>query len=95
MSVLYALLFYVAFVLLVGGLGYKIEVNKPIGSRISSMTVLKTGKPIDAAREYSVAGWASINQDTEGPPIWDVVESYIAARKSVTVTPNDAVKIVG
>ncbi|MEM9635842.1 MAG: thiosulfohydrolase SoxB [Pseudomonadota bacterium] len=79
----------------VGGLGYTIAPEKPIGSRISNMTLLRTGKPIDAAREYAVAGWASINQDTKGPAVWDVVESYIAARKNVKVDPNDAVKVVG
>ncbi len=79
----------------VGGLGYTIEVNKPIGSRITNMTHLKSGNPIDPAREYTVAGWASINQDTKGPAIWDVVESYIAARKTVSVQPNNSVKIVG
>ena len=47
------------------------------------------------SREYAVAGWASINQDTKGPAIWDVVESYIAARKTISVSPNDSVKIVG
>ena len=31
-----------------GGLGYAIDVSKPIGSRISAMTHLKTGQPIDA-----------------------------------------------
>ena len=79
----------------VGGLGYTIDVNKPIGSRISNMTHLKSGKPMDPSREYVVAGWASINQNTEGPPIWDVVESYVSARKAIKVSPNDSVKIVG
>jgi sulfur-oxidizing protein SoxB len=79
----------------VGGLGYTITPKKPIGSRISNMTLLRTMQPLDASREYAVAGWASINQDTQGPPIWGVVESYIAARKTVSVSPNDAVKVVG
>jgi sulfur-oxidizing protein SoxB len=78
-----------------GGLGYTITPKKPIGSRISNMTLLRTMQPLDASREYAVAGWASINQDTQGPPIWGVVESYIAARKTVSVSPNDAVKVVG
>jgi sulfur-oxidizing protein SoxB len=79
----------------VGGLGYTIAPKKPIGSRISNMTLLSTGKPLDPSREYAVAGWASINEDTKGPAIWDVVESYISARKTVSVSPNDSVKIVG
>ncbi len=78
----------------VGGLGYTIEINKPIGSRISNMTHLKSGKPIDPGREYIVSGWASVNENTQGPEIWDVVEYYIASKKTVTVKPNDAVKIV-
>ena len=79
----------------VGGMGYAIDVGKPMGSRISGMTHLKSGKPIDAARKYVVAGWASVNEGTQGPPIWDVVRDYVARRKTVSVTPNDAVKVQG
>ena len=43
------------------------------GSRISDLTLLRTGQPIEAAKDYAVAGWASVNEGTEGPPIWDVV----------------------
>src|SRR5450631_3965335 len=52
-----------------GGLGYAIDVSKPIGSRISAMTHLKSGKPIDPKKEYVVAGWASVNEGTQGPPV--------------------------
>ena len=79
----------------VGGLGYTIDIKKPIGSRVSNMTLLKSGKPLDPSREYAVAGWASVNENTQGPAIWDVVESHIAARKTVRVVPNDSVKIRG
>ena len=78
-----------------GGLGYSIDVSKPIGSRISDMTLLKSGQPIDPAREYPVAGWASVNEGTQGPPVWDLVERYVAAEKTVRVTPNTSVKITG
>ncbi len=78
-----------------GGLGYSIDVSKPIGSRISDMTLLKSGQPIDPAREYTVAGWASVNEGTQGPPVWDLVERYVAAEKTVRVTPNTSVKITG
>ena len=78
-----------------GGLGYTIDISKPVGQRISAMTHLKSGAPIDAAKEYAVAGWASVNQATEGPPIWDVVAKHIEAQKTVVVAENTAVKIVG
>jgi sulfur-oxidizing protein SoxB len=78
-----------------GGLGYAIDIAKPIGSRISGMTHLKSGKAIEPTKEYTVAGWASVNEGTEGPPVWDLVERYIAAEKTVRIAPNSSVKISG
>jgi S-sulfosulfanyl-L-cysteine sulfohydrolase len=78
-----------------GGIGFTIDPNKTIGNRISGLTMLKTGQPLDASRSYKVAGWASINQGTEGPPIWDVVSQYLTAKKTITPRPLDAVKISG
>jgi sulfur-oxidizing protein SoxB len=78
-----------------GGLGYTIDTGKPIGSRISGLTHLKSGKPIEAAREYTVAGWASVNEGTEGPPVWGLVERYVAAQKTVRVEPNTSVRVIG
>jgi S-sulfosulfanyl-L-cysteine sulfohydrolase len=78
-----------------GGLGYRIDVSKPQGSRISDMTLLSSGEPIDPARAYVVAGWASVNEDTEGPPIWDVVEDHIRDLGTVSLSQNDSVKVEG
>ena len=78
-----------------GGLGYAIDISKPIGQRISAMTHLKSGKAIEPKADYVVAGWASVNEGTEGPPVWDLVERYIAAEKTVRVAPNTRVKISG
>ncbi|MFY9687741.1 MAG: thiosulfohydrolase SoxB [Pseudolabrys sp.] len=78
-----------------GGLGYAIDISKPIGQRISAMTELKSGRPIDPTKEYVVTGWASVNEGTEGPPVWDLVERYVAAEKTVRVAPNASVKISG
>jgi len=78
-----------------GGLGYTIDVSQPQGSRISNMTLLSTGDPIDPARNYVVAGWASVNEGTEGPQIWDVVESHIKKMGTVTVSENNSVEVIG
>jgi sulfur-oxidizing protein SoxB len=78
-----------------GGLAYTIDVSKPIGQRISGMTHLKSGELIDAQKDYTVAGWASVNEGTQGPPVWDLVERFVAAEKTVRVTPNTSVKITG
>ncbi|MBY8977680.1 thiosulfohydrolase SoxB [Rhodobacteraceae bacterium NNCM2] len=79
----------------VGGMGYRIDITKPQGGRITDMTLLATGEAVDPATTYSVAGWASVNEGTEGPPIWDVVESHIRNRKTVAIDPNQSVKVVG
>lgn len=79
----------------VGGMGYTIDVAKPVNSRISGMTELKTGKAVDANKKYVVAGWASVAQATQGPPIWSVVEKYLADKKTVSLQPNTSVKVNG
>lgn len=79
----------------IGGMGYRIDVQKPQGERITEMTLLKTGEAIDPAKNYVVAGWASVNENTEGPQIWDVVEAHIKKLGTVTVQPNDSVTVVG
>ncbi|MGJ8596582.1 thiosulfohydrolase SoxB [Sulfitobacter sp.] len=79
----------------VGGLGYRIDVTKPQGDRITEMTLLKTGEVIDPSKTYQVAGWASVNEGTEGPPIWDVVEAHIAKQGTISLDPNNSVKVVG
>jgi sulfur-oxidizing protein SoxB len=79
----------------IGGMGYRIDINQPIGNRISELTLLKTGEKLDPAKTYVVAGWASVNQGTEGPQIWDVVENHIRKLGTVSVTPNTSVQVAG
>ncbi|MGF1629363.1 MAG: thiosulfohydrolase SoxB [Kiloniellaceae bacterium] len=79
----------------VGGMGYRIDPQQSIGSRISEMTLLATGEPIDPARNYVVAGWASVNEGTEGPPVWDVVEAHLQKHPDVHVEENQSVKVAG
>ncbi len=79
----------------VGGMGYRIDITKPQGERITEMTLLKTGEPLAADKTYVVSGWASVNEGTEGPPIWDVVEAHIRKAGTVRVEPNTNVKVTG
>jgi len=60
----------------VGGLTYTIDPAATIGRRISQLEL--AGKPLDAAKTYRVAGWASVNpQPDELPNIWDVLSEYL------------------
>ena len=79
----------------VAGLGYTLDPNAAMGSRVRDMVLLRSGAPIDAGRDYTVAGWASINQDTEGPPIWQVVEAHLRAHSTVRAPAAQAVRLVG
>ena len=64
----------------VGGASYTINIGEPAGQRISDLTFLKTGQPLEPAKDYVVGGWASVNESTEGPPIWDVVTGHLRRR---------------
>tara|TARA_X000000950_G_scaffold60686_1_gene73702 strand:+ start:5357 stop:7054 length:1698 start_codon:yes stop_codon:yes gene_type:complete len=79
----------------IGGMGYRIDINKSQGRRISDLTLLKTGERIDPSKNYIVAGWASVNEGTEGPQIWDLVENYIRRNGSVKINPNNSVNVIG
>lgn len=79
----------------IGGMSFAFDVSKPMGGRVSDMALTKTGEAIDPNRSYTVAGWASVNEGTEGPMIWDVVEDYIRRQGTVAVQPSNTVKVQG
>ena len=79
----------------VGELNYDIDVGRKIGHRISNMTLMRNGAAIDPAKEYTVAGWASVNPDTEGPAIWDVVAGYIGRKKVITQPARGKIRVSG
>lgn len=77
-----------------GGLGYTINVDEAMGRRISNMTLFKTGEPIEATRDYIVAGWASVQEGTQGPPVWELVARYLQRRQVIGPVPPASVKVV-
>ncbi|MEI8151463.1 MAG: thiosulfohydrolase SoxB [Hyphomicrobiales bacterium] len=79
----------------VGGVSYSIDLSQGIGHRIGDLTLLKTGQPLDAAKEYVVSGWASVNEGTEGPAIWDVVMNHIEKVKVVAPKESGRVRLLG
>ncbi|MBK6467252.1 MAG: thiosulfohydrolase SoxB [Rhodobacter sp.] len=77
----------------VGGMSYSCNVNAEIGGRITDMA-LEDGSPIEADKSYTVGGWASVNEGTEGPAIYDLMEEFITARGTVNVPEESTVKVV-
>jgi sulfur-oxidizing protein SoxB len=77
----------------VGGMSYDITPNAKAGSRINNMTL--KGKPIDANKKYKVAGWASVQENAKGEPIWDVVSGYLRDKKVIKGVKINTPKVVG
>jgi sulfur-oxidizing protein SoxB len=65
----------------VGGLTYTCEPAAASGARISELRL--NGTLIDPTRRYKVAGWASVSENIEGPPVWDVVEQYLKSHQTL------------
>jgi S-sulfosulfanyl-L-cysteine sulfohydrolase len=79
----------------VGGMAFSVHVDAAMGQRIQNMTHIKTGAAIAATKDYVVAGWASVNEETEGPAIWDVVAAHLQRSKTVGVKAGpETVKLV-
>jgi sulfur-oxidizing protein SoxB len=79
----------------VGGMAYAIDVSAPMGQRISDMTLLRTGHKIDSGKTYVVAGWASVNEGTQGPPVWDVVMNHLQAHPLIRLDDRRPVRVTG
>ncbi|MEA2986513.1 MAG: S-sulfosulfanyl-L-cysteine sulfohydrolase [Alphaproteobacteria bacterium] len=77
-----------------GGLRYRLDPKKALGSRISTLQHNQSGKAIDPAKTYAVAGWGSVADQVEGPPVWEVIESYLGRAKTVRTKPQTSVRVV-
>ena len=77
----------------VGGLDYVCDPTQSIGRRIADMS-LDEGEKIEAGKTYKVAGWAAVNAQSPGPPIWEVVAEYLRDRKSARIDKLNTPKLV-
>ena len=79
----------------VGGLSYECAPKEVMGNRIQNMVFTPTGAPIEANKSYVVGGWASVNPDTEGPAIYDLLENYIQRKNLIIPSSTGAVTVKG
>ena len=77
-----------------GGLRYRLDPRKAVGSRISALEHRASGRAIDATRSYAVAGWGSMAENVSGPPVWEVIENHLATIKTVRTKPQTSVRMV-
>ena len=82
----------------VGGLQYTMTPGEKMGSRISDMRL--AGKPIEAGKNYKVAGWAPVSEEARSAglkPVWELVESWLKSQPGGRVKPRrlNTPKLVG
>ena len=75
-----------------GGLTYTIDPAKTLGRRISDVRI--GGRPLEPARRYKAAGWASVGAEADGPPAWDVVADHLRRLGRVKLDPRARVRVV-
>ena len=78
----------------VGGLQFTFDPTEKMGSRVSDLEL--DGKPLNAKKEYPVAGWASVQENVpDNKPIWDVVAGYLKDKKTIGHVELNTPKLKG
>ncbi len=81
----------------VGGLTYACEPGAAMGRRIQDMRL--NGKPIDAGKNYRVAGWAPVAEAAATAPgtrmVWDVLEQWLKAKGRVAPRNINTPRLIG
>jgi sulfur-oxidizing protein SoxB len=85
-----------------GGISYTIDPRAKMGSRITNIH-LSNGKPLEANKDYMVAGWAQVGSIKHGDdplkkpdaPIWATVETYLKEMKHLSKVTLDNIDMVG
>ena len=63
------------------GINYQITPKNTINKRITNIT-LNNGKLLNDNKKYVVSGWASVNSEESGDPIWEVTKQYLGSIKN-------------
>lgn len=80
----------------IGGLTYSMDPTQTIGNRISDLAL--NGEPLQADKEYIVAGWASIAEEPPGDTgrkIWDVVSDYLQDHQTISIREVNTPRLRG
>src|SRR3989442_13413558 len=75
-----------------GGLTYAIDPARALRRRLSDIRV--GAQPLEPARSYKTAGWASDATDADGPPAGDVVADHLRSLRRIRLDPRPRVRIV-
>jgi len=74
----------------VGGVSYMIDPAAKMGERIQDLRI--GDRPLAPDRRYKAAGWASM-MPVDGPPVFDVVATYLRQVKRIRVDERPRVRV--
>jgi sulfur-oxidizing protein SoxB len=77
----------------VGGLSFACAPGADRGDRIRDLRL--GDEALAPGRQYKVAGWAPVSEGVSGPPVWDVVETYLRARSSLPMPVVNRPRLIG
>ncbi|MGQ0511823.1 MAG: 5'-nucleotidase C-terminal domain-containing protein, partial [Betaproteobacteria bacterium] len=77
----------------VGGMTWACDPDAKIGQRISDLRL--KGEPMQAGTRYKVAGWAPVDENARGEPVWDLVARYLRDRKTVAPIQPGLPRLIG
>jgi sulfur-oxidizing protein SoxB len=77
----------------VGGLSWSCAPYAPSGQRIDNLRL--GDAPIEASKSYKVAGWASVAENVQGEPVFDVVARHLRGRKRISNIEVQSPTLVG
>ena len=77
----------------VGGMRYTCAPTAPMGDRIRDMRL--GGRLLEADKTYRVAGWAPVAPGAGGEPIWNVVATWLKARKTIAPRQINLPRLTG
>ena len=79
----------------VGGLNYTCSPKKSMGNRIENLEISESGEKLDPTKNYVVGGWGSVNENVEGPEVYNLLEKYISDIKIVKPSNLNDIKVLG
>ena len=77
----------------VAGMTYACQPGAKMGSRITDMRI--QGRPIEAEKKYTVAGWAPVAEGASGEPIWEVVSRHLREKKRIAPLAPQRPRLIG
>ena len=79
----------------VGGMTYECYPKEKMGDRIKNLKLIRNGKDIQKTKEYVVSGWGSVNEDVEGPAIYNILKNYIVDKQEINPKKPSPVRVFG